>query len=191
MTSEHLSAESKGHRAAKLVRAGTHTVIEAAAQVGCSRHTVYAGLHAFKERAEEWPGVSKTLGEQSAQLVIVGGLSVAQSAAEIGCSRQVVYTSLKAIGASPPNTTDVSQALARGLIQSAPTKIDVAQARERAGLTHRAMAELVGAKSARAWMLYESGDRAMGVDRWALLLLALGEHPNYRLTHRLQSDLAN
>ena len=67
------------------------------------------------------------------------------------------------------------------LILNEPTPAQVKQARETAGLTLKQAAALAGSPNARAWLRYESAERQMGVDRWALFLLALGQHPHYKL----------
>lgn len=67
------------------------------------------------------------------------------------------------------------------LILGLPTPAQVKEARERAGLTLKQAAALAGSPNARAWLRYESAERQMGVDRWSLFLLALGQHPHYRL----------
>lgn len=70
------------------------------------------------------------------------------------------------------------------LILDAPTPAQVKQARESAGLTLKQAAALAGSPNPRAWLRYESAERQMGVDRWALFLLALGQHPHYKLERR-------
>jgi hypothetical protein len=70
------------------------------------------------------------------------------------------------------------------LILSPPSPADVKQARDSAGLTIKRAASLAGSPNARAWLRYESAERQMGVDRWALFLLALDRHPHYRLEAR-------
>ena len=67
------------------------------------------------------------------------------------------------------------------LIVPVPPPIEIKAARERAGLTLPQAAALAGSPNGRAWLHYESGTRQMGVDRWALFLLALGQHPAYLL----------
>jgi hypothetical protein len=69
----------------------------------------------------------------------------------------------------------------RHLILPLPTPAQVKAARERAGLTLKQAAALAGSPNARAWLRYESAERQMGADRWALFLLALGQHPVYEL----------
>ncbi len=71
-----------------------------------------------------------------------------------------------------------------GLTIGEPDAAQVKDARLAAGLTLKQAAALAGSPNARAWLRYESAERQMGADRWALFLLALGQHPHYKLELR-------
>lgn len=58
-----------------------------------------------------------------------------------------------------------------------PTPTDVSAAREAAGLSQAAAAELVHLGSAMRWSEYERGVRTIDTARWELFLLKTGQHP--------------
>ncbi|MDT7834946.1 helix-turn-helix domain-containing protein [Aquabacterium sp. OR-4] len=62
-----------------------------------------------------------------------------------------------------------------------PTPEAVRALREGAGLSLAQMAALCGIADRQTWARYEGG-RAIPVQTWAVALLALGQHPRYRLT---------
>ncbi|MDR0275946.1 MAG: helix-turn-helix transcriptional regulator [Burkholderiaceae bacterium] len=71
------------------------------------------------------------------------------------------------------------------LIVAVPSPVEIKAVRERAGLSLKQAAALAGSPNGRAWLRYESAERQMGADRWALFLLATGQHPAYALhAHR-------
>ena len=61
-----------------------------------------------------------------------------------------------------------------------PTPEAVRALREGAGLSLAQMAALCGIADRQTWARYEGG-RAIPVQTWAVALLALGQHPRYRL----------
>lgn len=58
-----------------------------------------------------------------------------------------------------------------------PTPAAVLAARQCAGLNQAAAAALVGLGSHVRWSEYERGARTIDAARWALFLLATGQHP--------------
>lgn len=63
---------------------------------------------------------------------------------------------------------------------STPTPADIAQARERAGLTQAQAAELVHLGAAKRWSEYERGVATIDAARWELFLIKCGQHPDYK-----------
>ena len=122
---------------------------------------------------------------------LLGTVSDAKAAKKLGVSLQSASARRRAIGV-PDTRSGAKDRLgyrvcfitAESLILTAPTPAQVKQAREAAGLTLKQAAALAGSPNARAWLRYESAERKMGVDRWALFLLALGRHPHYRLERK-------
>lgn len=72
------------------------------------------------------------------------------------------------------------------LLQSTPpaTPELVRQARDLAGLSQADAAALVGLSDKARWAEYERGVRSPDVARWALFLLAVGQHPAASLIGR-------
>lgn len=70
----------------------------------------------------------------------------------------------------------------QGIPAATPKAVTVA--RKSAGLTQAQAAELVGLGDKARWAEYERGARAPDAPRWALFLLATGQHPKFRLTAR-------
>lgn len=62
-----------------------------------------------------------------------------------------------------------------------PTPEAIRALREGAGLSLAQMAALMGIADRSTWVKYEGG-RGIPVQTWSLALLALGQHPRYRLT---------
>lgn len=62
-----------------------------------------------------------------------------------------------------------------------PTPEAVAAARLASGLGQPDAAALAGLGSGQRWSEYERGIRSMDAARWALFLLATGQHPRARL----------
>lgn len=58
-----------------------------------------------------------------------------------------------------------------------PTPGEIAAARQAAGLSQAQAAELVGLGDKARWAEYERGARSPDAARWALFLLATGQHP--------------
>jgi DNA-binding transcriptional regulator YiaG len=67
----------------------------------------------------------------------------------------------------------------------APTPAEIRSAREAAGLTQPAAAELAGLSNYQRWAEYESGARRPSAPLWELWLLRTGRHPRYTLVERL------
>lgn len=77
---------------------------------------------------------------------------------------------------SPTATSPAAPEPVAGLPEPTPEAI-----RELRGeLSHARMAALVGIADRQTWRRYEEG-RPIPVQTWALALLALGQHPRYRL----------
>lgn len=114
---------------------------------------------------------------------VLGSMPDTKAAAALGVSRESVASRRRALGVPDSRSGKKKRApiAANSLILTAPTSMQVKQARESAGLTLKQAAALAGSLNARAWLRYESAERKMGVDRWALFLLALGQHPHYKL----------
>jgi hypothetical protein len=72
------------------------------------------------------------------------------------------------------------------LLQSLPTPTpdQVRAARDRAGLTLAQCAQLAGLGAHARWSEYERGARRIDLARWALFLLATGQHPRARASTR-------
>jgi len=66
----------------------------------------------------------------------------------------------------------------------APTPDEVRAAREAAGLTQSAAAELAGIAGWRQWSAWESGERRPAAQAWELWLLRVDRHPTHRLALR-------
>ena len=62
-----------------------------------------------------------------------------------------------------------------------PTSAELLAARLAAGLTQADAAALCGLGSAQRWSEYERGEGRIDLARWALFLLAVGQHPTARL----------
>lgn len=73
---------------------------------------------------------------------------------------------------------DVINALA------APPPEAITAARQAAGLSQAQAAELVGLGDKARWSEYERGARAPDAARWALFLLATGQHPTLQICPR-------
>jgi hypothetical protein len=76
---------------------------------------------------------------------------------------------------------------ARDLLASVerPTSAELLAARSAAGLTQAQAAALCGLGSAVRWSEYERGPECrIDLARWALFLLAVGQHPTARLAGR-------
>lgn len=65
----------------------------------------------------------------------------------------------------------------------APTADQIAELRQRAGLTQAQAGQIIGARAAD-WSRYERGERRMSASTWACILLALGEHPRLTIAPR-------
>lgn len=65
---------------------------------------------------------------------------------------------------------------------SEPTPGDVISARQHAGQSQAQAAALVGLSGAYRWSEYERGVRVPELSRWALYLLATGQHPGASAT---------
>lgn len=72
--------------------------------------------------------------------------------------------------------------LLAGLPTSEPA--DVREARVTAQLTQRQAAALAGLGDPMRWSDYECGRHAISAERWALFLLATGQHPTLRIAKR-------
>lgn len=77
-------------------------------------------------------------------------------------------------------------ATALDLLQSLPaaTPQAVRAARDAAGLTLAQAAQLAGLGAHARWQEYERGARSIDPTRWALFLLATGQHPRARASTR-------
>lgn len=67
--------------------------------------------------------------------------------------------------------------LRHSLLVDVPPPDGIRAARQAAGLTLAAAAELVGLGHSSRWAEYESGRKRPDAARWALFLLATGQHP--------------
>lgn len=65
-----------------------------------------------------------------------------------------------------------------------PTPQVVLAARQAAGLSQAQAAELVGLSDKARWSEYERGSRSPDAARWALFLLATGQHPTLQACPR-------
>lgn len=65
-----------------------------------------------------------------------------------------------------------------------PTPGEIAAARQAAGLSQAQAAELVGLSDKARWSEYERGARSPDAARWALFLLATGQHPTLQVCPR-------
>jgi len=70
-----------------------------------------------------------------------------------------------------------------------PAAAAVRAARETAGLSQAQAAALVGLGLASRWSEYERGVRSIDAARWALFLLAVGQHPNARAAEAARGRL--
>lgn len=61
------------------------------------------------------------------------------------------------------------------------TPTAVAAARAHAGNSQAQAAAVAGLGAGARWAEYERGVRTIDVARWALYLLATGQHPNFRI----------
>lgn len=79
------------------------------------------------------------------------------------------------------------------LILPAPTPDELLEARQAAGLSQQAAADLTGLSTRQHWWKLEEGKRPMSARSWALFLLATGQHPAYVLAPRpaLPADSTN
>lgn len=73
-------------------------------------------------------------------------------------------------------------ALLEGINPPGPDEIRAARAA--AGLTQLQAADLAGLDRPMAWSDYECGRRKPDLARWALFLLAIGQHPRYAVARR-------
>lgn len=58
-----------------------------------------------------------------------------------------------------------------------PTPAEIRAARDAAGLTQAAAAELVHLKAQQRWAEYESGENNIGLSTWELFLIKTGQRP--------------
>lgn len=65
-----------------------------------------------------------------------------------------------------------------------PSPTDITAARQEAGLSQAQAAELVGLGDKARWAEYERGARSPDAARWALFLLATGQHPHLTVSTR-------
>lgn len=65
-----------------------------------------------------------------------------------------------------------------------PSPEDIAAVRQAAGLSQAQAAELVGLGDKSRWSEYERGSRVPDAARWAIFLLATGQHPQFQLSAR-------
>jgi len=65
-------------------------------------------------------------------------------------------------------------------MKQAPTPVEIALAREAAGLTQVQAAELVSLGAPQRWAEYEKGQRVMDWSRWELFAIKTGQHPDYK-----------
>ena len=70
------------------------------------------------------------------------------------------------------------------LLSGVPQPADIAVARKNAGLTQPQAADAMGV-SRTTWQSWESGRANMPLSAWALLQLAVGAHPFYRVKELL------
>jgi hypothetical protein len=68
--------------------------------------------------------------------------------------------------------------------QNAPSPLDILMARQRAGLSQAAAAELVYLSTPGRWSEYERGRVRMERSRYELFLLLTDQHPKYALEPR-------
>jgi hypothetical protein len=66
----------------------------------------------------------------------------------------------------------------------ARTPESIAAARHRAGLSQRQAAQLVGSATYQRWHEWETGVHDIGAVRWAVFLLATGQHPSHQVACR-------
>jgi hypothetical protein len=74
------------------------------------------------------------------------------------------------------------EALLDGIIDPSPG--DILSARRHAGHSQSQAARIVGLGSGMRWSEYERGTRRPEVARWALYLLATGQHPAFAVAPR-------
>lgn len=72
----------------------------------------------------------------------------------------------------------------QSILTAPPVSADIVYARTTAGLSQEAAAELVGLSSRLSWWRAEMGTTQMDPARWALFLLATGQHPTLTLRPR-------
>lgn len=72
---------------------------------------------------------------------------------------------------------------------SEPTPGDVIAARQRAGQSQTQAAALVGLSGGIRWSEYERGVRVPELSRWALYLLATGQHPGASARPRFRGNI--
>lgn len=65
-----------------------------------------------------------------------------------------------------------------------PSPEQISAARQAAGLSQAQAAELVGLGDKTRWSEYERGGRVPDAARWALFLLATGQHPQLVVSAR-------
>lgn len=70
------------------------------------------------------------------------------------------------------------------IARPSPTAEEITKARQAAGLSQAQAAELVGLGDKARWSEYERGARAPDAARWALFLLATGQHPTLQICPR-------
>lgn len=81
-----------------------------------------------------------------------------------------------------PGADLIAAALLHELPEATPEA--VLAARQSAGLSQAQAAELVGLGDKARWSEYERGARAPDAARWALFLLATGQHPTLQICPR-------
>lgn len=64
-----------------------------------------------------------------------------------------------------------------------PTPAQIIKAREKAGLTQREAADLMGVAAYQRWSEWERGAN-INVYMWELFLLRTGQHPKFTLTKK-------
>jgi DNA-binding transcriptional regulator YiaG len=74
------------------------------------------------------------------------------------------------------------EALLDGIVDPSPG--DILSARRHAGHSQSQAARIVGLGSGMRWSEYERGTRRPEAARWALYLLATGQHPGFDLAPR-------
>jgi predicted transcriptional regulator len=68
-----------------------------------------------------------------------------------------------------------------------PTPAEIRAARDAAGLTQAAAAELVHLKAQQRWAEYESGENNIGLSTWELFLIKTGQRSLPRIHNKTAS----